>query len=458
MEQLPNTHLNEESAQNQVLYDKINNDAFINLVNNIRGIYSDSHSPDTDKKRRRDELIKEWNENYFQYLKSEWSRLRMVCEDSLRKGGKDSFPNYQDNTTLLQPFLTKMGFRQPRYTDILDCSVNLADIDLPCAILKNISFKKGNLDNANLYGTNMEHIDFSNANLEKTVMRSSTLIDVNFDSANMKSANLFSVNFDKCILSRAILTGVRFGESEFKNCHCRWALFDGGSIFNDVKVDNKTDFTGSVIRNASMSPRLLTALEDNIREIRWKEWYENRKFADVGPINKFILKIAQVIMVAILTITFMGILSVFMGEYVVFLLNFIGFIFLLFCLIPLSIFYTVCANFSMKCFWALTNYGRSTSGILIVYLVWTLVFTIIYFIFATLSVNEGVMSAPINFLVTLFQTMISGFYPDFLITIAVNPEFQLIWTLVTCTHLMGSYLLLAALVSRFSILLNSLSP
>lgn len=452
MEQSINPNLNKKSAQNNTLYDKINKDAFLDLVANIRKIYSTPTLDDSNKLDERDKLIEKWNDNYFEYLKSEWIDIM----------GYGPFPNYQNNTTHIRSLLTDVDFHHPEYTftEKQDCSVNLSNIDLPGAILNNISFNKGNLDKANLYRTKMEHVDFSNAYLEKTVMRSSKLTDVKFDSANLKSAILFSVIFDKCNLSRAILTGVRFGKSNFKDCSCRWALFDGGSIFNDVKVDNKTDFTGSVIRNASMSPRLLTALEDNIREIRWNEWYGDEKFTDIGSFYKFILKITQITVIGFLFLTIMGILNVFIGESVIFiplLESLVGFSIFL-CLISVSRFYTVCANYFMKCFWKLTNYGRSTSGILIAYLVWTLVFTIIYFTFAILSVNEGVMSTSINFLVTLFQTMISGFYPDFLITIAVNQEFQLIWTLVTCTHLIGSYLLLAALVSRFSILLNSLSP
>ena len=454
MEQYTNPNLNKKPAQNNPLYDKINKDAFLDLVGNIRKIYSNSTLLDTDKLDEHNKVIEKWNEDYSQYLKSEWLRLNW--------GDEASFPKYQNDTTKIGSLLTDIRFHHPEYifSEIQDCAVNLSDIDLPGAILQNISFEEGNLYNANLYRTYMKNVDFSNANLENIVMRSARLIEVKFNSANLKSAILFSVTFNKCILSRAILTGVRFGKSKFHECSCRWALFDGGSIFNDVIVDNNTDFTGSVIRNASMSPRLLTAIEDNMREIRWKEWYDKGKFKDINLSQKIILKIVQIIMICVLALTFIGVLHILIGENVIFMLflaDLLGFAILL-CLISVRTFYNFGANLCMKCFWALTNYGRSTSGILIAYLAWTIVFTVTYFIFATPDLNDGFISITISILVTLFQTMISGFYPDFLITIVINPEFQLIWTLVTCTHLVGSYLLLAALVARFSILLNSLSP
>lgn len=454
MEQYTNPNLNKKPAQNNPLYDKINKDAFLDLVGNIRKIYSNSTLSDTDKLDEHNKVIEKWNEDYSQYLKSEWLRLNW--------GDEASFPKYQNDTTKIGSLLTDIRFHHPEYifSEIQDCAVNLSDIDLPGAILQNISFEEGNLYNANLYRTYMKNVDFSNANLENIVMRSARLIEVKFNSANLKSAILFSVTFNKCILSRAILTGVRFGKSKFHECSCRWALFDGGSIFNDVIVDNNTDFTGSVIRNASMSPRLLTAIEDNMREIRWKEWYDKGKFKDINLSQKIILKIVQIIMICVLALTFIGVLHILIGENVIFMLflaDLLGFAILL-CLISVRTFYNFGANLCMKCFWALTNYGRSTSGILIAYLAWTIVFTVTYFIFATPDLNDGFISITISILVTLFQTMISGFYPDFLITIVINPEFQLIWTLVTCTHLVGSYLLLAALVARFSILLNSLSP
>lgn len=452
MEQSTIPYQNITSAQNNTLYDKINKDAFLELVDNIRKIYSTPTLADSAKLDERDKLIEKWNDNYFEYLKSKWMDI-MGC---------GPFPNYQNNTTHIRSLLTDRNFHRPEYifTEKQDCSVNLSNIDLPGAILKNISFKNGNLDNANLYGTTMKNIDFSNANLEKTVMHSSNLYKVELYSANLKSANLFSVIFDDCLLSRSNLTGVNFGESEFKDSACRWALFDGGTVFYEVKVDNNTDFTGSPIRNAAISPELLTTIEDNIREIRWRRWYDKEKFADIGTSYRLILKIVQVTVISVLLITIMWILNVLIGGSVMFipLLESLGGFAIFLCLISVSRFYTVCTNICMKCFWKLTNYGRTTSGILIAYLVWTMVFTTIYYIFATPSLNDGFIDVIISISLILLQTAISGFYPDFLIASEINPEFQLIWMLVVCIHLIGSYFLLATLVARFSVLLNSLSP
>ena len=454
MEQRTISNLNETYAHNNTLYDKINDDAFLALVERIREIDSNSTLSDTKMKKKRQRVIQKWNRDYFKYLEYEWIRLNI--------NGGISFPNYQEDTTLIKSLIFNDNFQHPEYvyTDKQDCAVNLSEIDLPGAILNNISFKKGNLDKANLYGTNMKYIDFSNANLEKTVMHSSTLTNVKFYSANLSSANLYSVTLTNCWLSRAILTGVKFGESEFKDCHCRWALFDGRSLFYEVKIDKNTDFTGSVIRNASISPELLHTIEDNIREIRWNRWYNKEKFDDINLSQKIILKLVQVIMICVLALTLIGVMHILIGENVIFMLflaDLLGFAILL-CLISVRTFYNIGANLCMKCFWRLTNYGRRTGGILITYLTWTIVFALIYSKFTTPNVNGGLMDIIINILVTLFQTMISGFYPDFLITNSINTEFQLIWILVMCIHLIGSYLLLAALVARFSILLNSLSP
>lgn len=57
MEQSTIPYLNITYAQNKTLYDKINKDVFLGLVDNIRKIYSDPALSDTEKRGWRDELI-----------------------------------------------------------------------------------------------------------------------------------------------------------------------------------------------------------------------------------------------------------------------------------------------------------------------------------------------------------------------------------------------------------------
>ena len=85
MEQSPNTNLNEEYAQNNPLYDNINKDAFLSLVNNIRNIHSTPALEDSAELDERDKLIEKWNDNYFEYLKSEWMDIMgyCLCSDSI---------------------------------------------------------------------------------------------------------------------------------------------------------------------------------------------------------------------------------------------------------------------------------------------------------------------------------------------------------------------------------------
>lgn len=196
-------------------------------------------------------------------------------------------------------------------TDLFDC--DLSESNLEFANLRNANISESNLFKANLYSAsmkeariyesylveanlkhaNLESADLTSSFFENAIMEGANLSGADLSYSNLRKADLTRVkasfasfvnsdlygvklleaNLEFANLSRSDLRSVNLANSTLRGANISRAVIDGNTVLLDCDVDKNTDFTESGINNAIVSPKTVTALQNNMRRISWEDWY-----------------------------------------------------------------------------------------------------------------------------------------------------------------------------------------
>jgi uncharacterized protein YjbI with pentapeptide repeats len=125
-------------------------------------------------------------------------------------------------------------------------SSNLKYINLDHSNLRQVNFKDSNLfhaclKNSDLYQANLERTKLNKADLSQSNLINANLTEANLDNARLLESNLSSATLIKGILSEAILT-----RSNLSNANLQYANLSGADL-------NKANLSGANLTNANLS-------------------------------------------------------------------------------------------------------------------------------------------------------------------------------------------------------------
>jgi len=109
------------------------------------------------------------------------------------------------------------------------------------------------LQEAWLWGANLEGADLAGAHLKGAAL----------GRANLKGARLSEANLEGAKLRGANVVGANF----------QLAIVDGFTLIESIVFDRFTDFTGVGLDNARVEPDTMQLLKYNIRRLKWEKWY-----------------------------------------------------------------------------------------------------------------------------------------------------------------------------------------
>jgi len=280
-------------------------------------------------------------------------------------------------------------------------------IALEGADLKGAWLKRVDLSHVHLSHARLDEADLEEANLERSFLNNTSLKNCLLHRCNLKDAQLSGALLDRSNMIDACLLGVRaeytslqgtnLHHAALQGANFSYAVVDGSTLLDTEKIDRHTNFTSVGLSSARVKPGLIDTLNDNIRRRRWQEWYTQ------GHILDRLVK-----------------------------------------------------NLAVRPFWWISDYGRSTRRILAVFALLSILASLIYLLAPeTLSNLEetNVFSRTYRAIYFSVATMITLGFGN----INAQPTSFLGNTTVTLQILSG-YLLLAALVTRISVLFTSGGP
>ena len=105
------------------------------------------------------------------------------------------------------------------------------NVNLFGADLNRVNFKGANLEGANLEGADLTGSIFEGANLEGAYLKGTDLYCANFEGANLKYANLEGANLEGTYFFDADLKNAKFKDANF-----RWASLDGAKNIPNIPL------------------------------------------------------------------------------------------------------------------------------------------------------------------------------------------------------------------------------
>ena len=301
-------------------------------------------------------------------------------------------------------------------------STDLVSADLSGASLVNANLSGADLRYANLSGADLEYANLSgarlsSANLSGADLRSANLSSARLSSANLSDASLRYANLSDAKLNVADLRGANLSGANLRSSDFTGTIIDGSTSFLNCRYDDKTNFTGSGLDNARMSPEMNTQLKNNIRRISWEQWYDKET---TGIIDEYLA----------------------------------------------------------RAFWWVSDYGSSTTGIFKVMLIMSLIFCILYLCFSILWAKDDLLSNMSTRFIPLGRNSFSWsgaswpwlFLQIFCFACASMVTFGLseinvnirrkhpTIILIVMFNLMTGYFLLACIVARIGIMFGALGP
>jgi hypothetical protein len=317
------------------------------------------------------------------------------------------------------------GFNQEHYDTLKSCMISYEEFDSEkwnsfVAKLRNEG-KSVELKGANLFNEYLSGANFSGANLSGAI-----LFWVNFERANLKGADLsyadlsltkfsgatlLGVNLERAKLIGATLIGVNISRAYLSGADLTRANLEGASLskialkenlfFDNCKINKKTDFRNVNLNKIDFSDGAKQTVEYNNRRLNWIDWYKEHKFL----------------------------------------------------------------RWIFKLFWESSNYGRSITRVIKIFLALSLLFSLIYFFFPTTLEGlipydrfgkEIVLSGGMTYLRSLYfsiVTMTTLGFGD------IHAAPNSIWGYILLMTQVGiGYGLLGALVTCLSVMFTSDGP
>jgi uncharacterized protein YjbI with pentapeptide repeats len=121
------------------------------------------------------------------------------------------------------------------------------------------------LDNAKLQGANLAKADLQGADLQGANLQGANLDGANLEHANLRGANLRGAN-----LAGVSLQGASLVDANLCGVYARFAMVDGVTLLDECLIDDETDFAGVGLDNARIAGWLKARLKQKIRKQYWK--------------------------------------------------------------------------------------------------------------------------------------------------------------------------------------------
>jgi len=329
---------------------------------------------------------------------------------------------------------------------------NLQESILTKADLRDSWLRKANLQGAELDGANLRNAHMENTNLQEASLRFSNLQGANLENANLSNNSFWGTSFRKAMLWKTVLQNSKFISTNFQEAMIGYAELEDAkflntnlqnatihnsnlqgtlintstiqdTIFNDNTINTKTDFSGSNIQEAIMPPELEAQLEYNIRRKSWKKWMHCPPIPkDSHRISRAWHRTKQ---------------------------------------IP----HLIVVNLIVRPFWWISDYGTSSTRLLLVFFFLSLLFGVIYWMcpWCVLGLKEKTIDGEIFEVPKILLPLRAFYFSVVTMTtlgfgdIHADPRYWQGHVLLTIQVLLG-YFLLGALVTRFGIMFISKAP
>jgi hypothetical protein len=181
-----------------------------------------------------------------------------------------------------------------KWRETAAANVCLEGADFAGAWLKGVDLSHARLNRACLNGADLE-----NANLERAYLCGATFNDSNMHKINLKDAHMADTHLqranlvDACLrganLSYSALEGANLHHAALQGADFSYAVVDGRTLLDTEKIDKNTNFTSVGLSSARVKPGLADTLSDNIRRKRWVEWYGQGNVIDRTMKRLFVL-------------------------------------------------------------------------------------------------------------------------------------------------------------------------
>ena len=332
------------------------------------------------------------------------------------------------------------------------------------AHLEGANMSWAHLERATLNQAHLEEADMTEAHLEGADMRYAHLEGANMSWAHLEGANMRYAHLEEADMTEAHLEGANMTEAHLEGADLRYAHLERASFYA-AWLDEKTYFldctyvTATAITVTRINPNTLTDLQYNIRRKQWEEWYELPKIHAVVSVlqeryqNSWIPKMIKSVQKSITyqprraqeNISSNKTVDVADGtdktrEK------------------PrkASFFDRVFVNTPVRMFWWISDYGRSTVRIIGAFFGLNLLFTYIYLFLSSITLQfmpqtDPIFNETISFPMAMMQSNMIVFSITDVATRGLN-ELSMFFVLL---HIIIGYVLLAALVTRFAIMFQS---
>lgn len=281
------------------------------------------------------------------------------------------------------------------------------EIFLEGAILKGKYLKHVNLSHVHLSHASMEGADLQEANLKRAWLNDTRLNNAHLYRADFKDANIKGARLQGANMIEADLKGAnaRYTFLEKTNLHhtflqgadFSYAIVNGETLLDTDKIDQHTLFTSVGLSSARLKPGLADSLNYNIRRMRWEQWYDKGNF-----------------------------------------------------------FASLIKKTFVRPFWMISNYGRSTARIILIFMSLAITFALIYWNYPEIIQNLEKGEHLCKLYKTLYFSIVTMITLGFG-NMNASPHSFLGNTAVTFQIISG-YVILAALVTRISVLFSSGGP
>jgi uncharacterized protein YjbI with pentapeptide repeats len=178
--------------------------------------------------------------------------------------------------------------------------------DLREVCLEGAYLRRSYLNGADLRGANLRNADLAgahlrNANLRRASLQSAFLYGADLKGADISFADMEGAIFTKALMENSDVIGAKLQYAKLDNANLRGAHFsscnligatfkasivDGGTYFDGCTIDRQTNFTMVGLSLIRINPELKDELEGNVRQIRWEAWYRKRRLTR-WPANVF---------------------------------------------------------------------------------------------------------------------------------------------------------------------------
>jgi uncharacterized protein YjbI with pentapeptide repeats len=154
----------------------------------------------------------------------------------------------------------------------------LAGADLERAILSDACLDGAVLWQANIIAARMWRVRLVGASvwrarLERSQLPYARLDDASFREADLRGTDLSNAHLEGATLEQARLQGARLNDALLHDTNAQFALIDAGTRLSGCGVNRNTDFTGVGLDAGRVEPGLRQLLDYNVRRKRWREWY-----------------------------------------------------------------------------------------------------------------------------------------------------------------------------------------